>query len=192
MEIASTVTIHMAASLDGFVARRDGRVDWMEAATDEFAEGVELEAAQIEAFLRSIDCYVLGSRTYETALKFDQQGLGWPYSDKPTFVLTRRELPRRRESVEFHAGDLAEFIERRLRPAYRSIWFVGGGSVAGECLRRGLADEVRYSILPIVLGEGLPFFAGLDRDMPLHLLETKAYRSGTVALRYAVRKQAAG
>lgn len=183
----STVTIHMAASLDGFIARRDGRVDWMET-EDEYPGGEVLDPAHIESFLRGIDCYVLGARSYEMACEFDRQGLGWPYGDKPTFVLTHRKLARSRASVEFHAGDLAEFVETRLRPRFRSIWFVGGGEVAGECLRRGLADELRYSILPIVLGAGRPFFEGLDRDVALHLLETKAYRSGTVALRYAVRK----
>ena len=57
-----------------------------------------------------------------------------------------------------------------------------------ECLRRGLADEVRYSIMPILIGNGISFFEGLDRDVALHLVETKAYRSGMVALRYEVRK----
>jgi dihydrofolate reductase len=129
----------------------------------------------------------MGSRTYETALRFEAKGLGWSYGDKPTFVLTRRELPRTRDSVEFYAGDLTRFVRDRLRPTYRSIWFVGGGAVSGECLRLGLADEVRYSILPIVIGSGIPFFEKLDRDVALHLAEVKAYASGIVALRYEVR-----
>ena len=79
----------------------------------------------------------------------------------------------------------------RLRPTFHNIWFVGGGVVSGECLRLGLADEVRYSILPILIGEGIPFFEKLDRDVALHLVEVKAYKSGTVALRYEVRGVAA-
>ena len=84
-------------------------------------------------------------------------------------------------------GDLAQLVNRRLRPTFRSIWFVGGGVVSGECLRLGLADEVRYSILPILIGDGIPFFEKLDKDVALHLAEVKAYKSGMVALRYEVR-----
>jgi dihydrofolate reductase len=182
------VTIHMVASLDGFIARKDGSVDWLETA-DEFADGVSLDQATIEAFLETIDCYVMGSRTYETALRFEAQGLGWVYGDKPTFVLTHRELPRVRENVEFHSGDLAQFVNTRLRNRFRSIWFVGGGAVASECLRRGLADEVRYSIAPVLIGEGIPFFEKLDADIALHLAEINAYKSGMVELFYEVRRR---
>lgn len=185
----SRVTIHMAASLDGFIARKDGSVDWLET-KDEFAEGTTLDPEYAAAFLKTIDCYVMGSRTYETALKFAAQGYGWVYGDKPTFVLTTRVLPRIQNSVEFCSGDLAALVNGRLRPAFHSIWIAGGGAVAGACLRLGLADEVRYSILPVVIGEGIHFFEQLARDVPLHLVEVKGYKSGMVALRYEV--QAAG
>jgi dihydrofolate reductase len=182
----SFVTIHMVASLDGFIARKDGRVDWLEI-SDEFLGGDSMDPGLVEAFLKTIDCYVMGSRTYETALRFEAQGLGWAYGDKPTFVLTSRDLPRTRDTVEFHSGDLAQLVNERLRPAYRSIWFVGGGVVAAECLRLGLADEIRYSILPILIGDGIAFFEKLDKDVALHLSEVKAYRNGMVALRYKVQ-----
>lgn len=177
----------MAASLDGFVARKDGSVDWLDT-SDEFADGVGMDSGFVEAFLKTIDCYVMGSRTYETALNFEAQGLGWAYGDKPTFVLTRRDLPRTRETVEFYAGDLAQFVNENLRPRFRSIWFVGGGVVCGQCLRLGLADEVRYSVLPILIGEGIRFFEQLDRDIALHLVDVKAYKNGMVELCYQVRE----
>jgi len=182
----SRVTIHMAASLDGFIARKDGCVDWLET-SDEFAGGETMDPGFVEAFLKTIDSYVMGSRTYETALSFEAKGFGWSYGDKPTFVLTSRDLPRTRDTVEFYAGDLAQFVNGRLRPKFRSIWFVGGGAVSGECLRLGLVDEVRYSILPILIGDGIRFFEKLDRDIDLHLAEVKGYKSGTVALCYEVR-----
>jgi len=187
----SRVTIHMAASLDGFIARQDGRVDWLETA-DEFAGGETMDPAFIAAFLKTIDCYVMGSRTYETALDFESKGMGWAYGDKPVFVLTSRALPRTRGTVEFHSGDLARFVEGHLRPTFRSIWFVGGGALCGECLRLGLADEVRYSILPVLIGDGIPFFDRLGRDVALHLAEVKAYRNGMVGLCYQVRKRQEG
>jgi dihydrofolate reductase len=178
----------MAASLDGFIARRDGRVDWLET-SDTFERGDTMTPEFVEAFLKTIDCYVMGSRTYETALDFEAKGQGWSYGDKPTFVLTHRTLRKTRSTVEFYAGDLGPLVER-LRQRFGSIWFVGGGELSASCLRLGLADEVRYSILPIVIGNGLSFFQGLDRDVALHLLEATAYKSGMVALRYEVRKAA--
>ncbi|MEJ2238137.1 MAG: dihydrofolate reductase family protein [Gemmatimonadales bacterium] len=182
----SRVTIHMAASLDGFIARRDGQVDWMET-SDKFADGDTMDPEFVEAFLAAIDCYVMGSRTYETALGFEGRGLGWAYGDKPVFVLTTRDLPRTRDTVTFHSGDLTQFVNEHLRPTYRSIWFVGGGLVCGELLRLGLADDVRYSILPVIIGDGIQFFEKLDRDVPLHLAEVKAYRNGMLELHYEVR-----
>src|SRR3974390_921208 len=183
----SRVTIHMASSLDGFIARKDGRVDWMEV-SDEFAGGDTMAPEFVEAFLKTIDCYVMGSRTYETALNFEAKGFGWAYGDKPTFVLTSRDLPRTRATVEFHSGDLAKLVNEQLRPKFRSIWFAGGGAVSGECLRLGLADQVRYSILPILIGDGIPFFEKLEKDVALHLTEVKAYKSGMVGLCYEVRR----
>ena len=183
----SQVTIHMVASLDGFIARKDGRVDWLDT-SDQFEGGDTLTPEFVQAFLKTIDCYVMGSRTYETALAFDAKGLGWSYGDKPTFVLTHRSLPKTRDTVEFYSGDLARLVNERLKPSFRGIWFVGGGAVSSECLRLGLADEVRYSIMPVLIGEGIPFFDGLDKDVALHLVEVKAYSSGMVALRHAVRK----
>src|SRR5437868_14298918 len=139
---SSRVTIHMAASLDGFIAGKDGSVDWLET-SDVFAGGDTMDPGFVEAFLKTIDCYVMGSRTYETALNFEANGFGWSYGDKPTFVLTRRELPRTRDTVEFYSGDLARLVNERLRPAFRTIWLVGGGVVSSECLRPGLADAGR-------------------------------------------------
>ena len=182
----SHVTIHMVASLDGFIARKDGRVDWLET-SDEFVGGDTMDQGLVETFLKTIECYVMGSRTYETALRFEAQGFGWAYGDKPTFVLSSRELPRIRDTVEFYSGDLTQFVNERLRRSFRSIWFVGGGVVSSECLRLGLADEVRYSIVPILIGDGISFFERLHKDIALHLAEVKAYKSGMVALRYEVR-----
>jgi dihydrofolate reductase len=176
----------MATSLDGFIARKDGGVDWLET-SDEFADGSTMDPGLVEAFLKTIDCYVMGSRTYETALNFEAKGFGWSYGDKPVFVLTSRDLPRTRDTVQFHSGDLVQFVNGHLRPRFRTIWFAGGGQVSGECLRLGLADEVRYSILPILIGDGLRFFEKLDRDVALHLAEVKAYKNGMVALCYDVR-----
>src|SRR5256712_13219678 len=95
----SHVTIHMAASLDGFIARKDGRVDWLET-SDEFVGGDTVGPGFVEAFLKTNDCYGMGSRTYETALRFEAQGVGWSYCDKTTFRLTSRDLARSRGTAQ--------------------------------------------------------------------------------------------
>jgi dihydrofolate reductase len=182
----SRVTIHMVASLDGFIARTDGSVDWLET-SDHFEGGATMAPEMVVEFLKTIDCYVMGSRTYETALDFEAKGFGWAYGDKPIFVLTSRELLKTRDTVEFYSGELALLVHQRLKPNFRSIWFVGGGDVSGQCLRLGLADEVRYSIVPVLIGDGISFFDRLDKDVALHLVEVKAYASGMVALRYQVK-----
>ncbi len=130
----------------------------------------------------------MGSRTYETALNFEAKGFGWAYGDKPVFVLTSRNLRRTRDSVQFLSGDLTQLLNERLRPGFKNIWFVGGGVLSGQCLSLGLADELRYSILPILIGDGIRFFENLHQDIALHLAEVKAYKNGMVALCYHVRK----
>jgi dihydrofolate reductase len=182
----SRVTVHMAASLDGFIARRDGSVDWLET-SDRFDGGETMTPESVQAFLSTIDCYVMGSRTYETALNFEAKGLGWSYGDTPTFVLTHRSLRKVRSTVEFYSGDLVRLVGERLKPNFPNIWFVGGGEVCAECLRLRLADEVRYTVVPILIGDGISFCPALQKDVPLHLLEAKTYKDGTVALRYEVR-----
>jgi dihydrofolate reductase len=181
------VTIHMAASLDGFIARRDGTVNWMDT-SDTFAAGETMSPELVEAFLKSVDCYVMGSRTYETAVDFESKGMGWAYGDTPTIVLTSRRLRKISDSIEFYSGDLTRLVNERLKATFRSIWLVGGATLAAECLRLGLADEVRYSILPVVIGSGISFFEGLDKDVALHLVDVKAYKNGAVELRYEVRR----
>jgi dihydrofolate reductase len=184
----SRVTVHMVASLDGYIARRDGSTDWMHT-TGEYAAGETLSAEDVSAFLKTIDAYVMGSRTYETALGFERAGHGWAYGDTPTYVLTHRDLPRTRDTVSFHAGDLQDLLQQ-WRQRYRSLWVVGGSEVCGECLRRGLAEELRWSILPVLIGDGIAFVPAPGANAALQLREVKAYRTGMVGLHYDIRRSA--
>jgi hypothetical protein len=110
---------------------------------------VTLSPEFIREFLETIACYVMGSRTYELALSFEAQGLGWAYGDKPTFVLTRRQLPRIQGYGRVLSGDLARLVNERLKPAFRSIWFVGGGLPSrANVFGSGWPTKVRYSIVP--------------------------------------------
>jgi len=176
----ATVTIHMVCSLDGYIVKKDGDVSWLDT-SDRYEKGIEAEDS--EAALEAIDCWVIGSRTYEHAL-----ALGWPYGDKPTFVLTHRDLSSDRESVHFRSGDLERFVNDELKAKHRSIWLCGGAEVTREFLRLGLADALCVAIAPILIGDGVPFFDSVGVEVPLHLEDAKAYRSGVVELWYRVRE----
>lgn len=176
---SSKVTIHMVASLDGFIARKDNSVSWFQT-SDHYDKGVDEEDP--EEFMKTIDCFVMGSKTYELALE-----LGWPYGDVPTFVLTHRSLPARRENVQFCSGDLNKLVNDRLKPNHKNIWMVGGAMLTREFIRLKLADDIRLSILPVILGDGLPFLSHLEQEQALHLKDVTAYKSGVVELWYELK-----
>lgn len=183
-----TLTIHMVSSLDGKVARKDNSVSWFETA-DRYEKGSG--EPDIKAFLSTIDCYIMGSRTYEHALELSKS-YGWAYGDKPTIVVTGRALPVERPNVELYSYDLVSLVDTRLRPKFRNAWLVGGPSLAREFMRLGLADDIRLSVLPIILGDGLPFFETTAQEQALHLKDVTAYRSGVVELWYEIIKQRPG
>jgi dihydrofolate reductase len=173
----------MACSLDFFIAKKDGSVAWMDT-SDSYAKGVDgVTAEAAEEFLKTIDCYVMGSKTYELALK-----LGWLYGDTPTIVLSHRALHDDRKSVEFYSGDLSELVNDRLKGRYKNIWLVGGAMLATQFIHLNLADEIRIVILPIILGDGTLFVDHVGRERPLHLKDVTAYKNGLVELWYEIRR----
>jgi dihydrofolate reductase len=178
-----TVTIHMVASVDGFIAKKDNSIAWMDTA-DRYDKGVDGENP-VE-FIKTIGCYVMGSRTYEHAVALARD-FGWAYGDTPTIVLTRRQLPAFKDSIELYSGDLASLVNRLTRD-YENIWVVGGAAVVKDFLRLRLADEIRLTLVPILIGAGTPFFDRIEPDQPLHLMDVTAYKSGMVELRYEIKK----
>ena len=174
------VTIHMVASLDGFIAKKDGSVSWLHS-TDNYEKGYTLTEEEIAEFVKGIDCYVMGSRTYEHALE-----LGWPYGEVPVVVLTSRELITDRSNVEFYSGDLTKLINEHLKPKYQNIWMVGGSMVTKEFMRLKLADDIIISIMPVVLGDGTLFFDYIGHEQRLHLKDVTAYKDGMVELWYEI------
>src|SRR5690348_6207742 len=147
----STITLHMVSSLDGFIARKDNTVLWLDGYPDVYEKGVSEDGA--DEVLEAIDCYVLGSRTYEHAPE-----LGWPYGDTPTVVTTKRELPSTRKRVEFYSGAM----------------------LCESFLRLGLVDEIRLMIAPILLGEGLRLFGNSGFEHRWRLRDVVAHKNGFV------------
>src|SRR6201996_6490941 len=122
------VTVHMVSSLDGIIAKKDNSVSWFET-PDYYEKGATGQDA--EAFLKTIDCYVMGSRTYEHALELSRS-YGWAYGDTPTIVLTHRNLPVERVNIKMYSGDLEQLIDDRLKPKYKNVWMVGGAELAKD------------------------------------------------------------
>jgi len=172
----------MVSSLDGYIAKKDNSVAWFET-VDHYENGVTEEDA-VE-FLKSIDCYIMGSRTYEHALELSKS-YGWVYGDVPTIVLTGRKLSVDRQNIEIYSGELIKLVNERLRPNYKNVWLVGGASLAKDFIRLNLANEIRQSILPIILGDGTLFFDEVGKEQALHLKNVTAYKSGIVELCYEI------
>lgn len=182
----SRITIHMVSSLDGIIAKPDNSVSWFET-TDNFEKGIELTKEEMEQFLQSIDCYVMGSHTYEHALELSKS-YGWAYGDIPTIVVTHRDLPVEKPNIEIYSGDLVVLMNEVLKPKYKNIWVVGGSLLAKDFIRLKLVDEIRFSILPIILGDGLLFLDHLKQEQTLHLKDVKVYKNGMVELCYETKK----
>ncbi len=182
----STITIHMVSSLDGFIAKKDNSVSWFETSSH-YEKGTSVSPEDQEKFLKTIDCYVMGSRTYELALELSKS-YGWAYGNVTTIVVTNRNLPRERTNVEFYAGDLTKLVNERLNLNYKNIWLVGGALLAKDFIRLKLADDIRLSILPIILGDGTPFLDSVGQEQALHLKEVTAYKTGMVELWYEIKK----
>ena len=172
----STVTLHVVSSLDGFIAKKDNTVSWLESSGDVYEGGVSEDGAEEVV---NIDCYVLGSRTYEHALE-----LGWPYGDTPAVVITDRELPSARKSVEFYSGDLRRLVDVILAPRYENIWLVGGAILCQSFLKLGLVNEIRLMIAPVLLGDGLRLFGTSNIENRWRLKDVVAYKNGFVELWY--------
>ena len=176
----------MVASLDGMIAKKDNSVSWFET-TDDYEKGIDVTKQDMDNFLATIDCYVMGARTYEHAVALSKT-YGWAYGNIPTIVVTHQNLPVERPNIELYSGDLNTLVNETLKPKYKNVWMVGGAKLAKDFIEQGLADEIRLSVMPIILGEGTPFFYPILQEQALHLQEVTAYKSGMVELCYALKK----
>ena len=179
------VTMHVVSSLDGFIAKKDNTVGWLESAGGVYEAGVSVSAEEVAALVKAIDCYVMGSRTYEHALE-----LGWPYGETPVVVVTSREWPAAKKTVEFYSGDLKTLVDAKLAPRYRNIWLVGGAMLCRRFLELRLVDEIRLTIAPVLLGERLRLFGDSVTEQRWNLKNVVAYKNGFVELLYSRRPSA--
>ena len=167
-------SVFIAASLDGFIARADGNIDWLS------IHALDQEPNGYDEFMRTVDAIVIGRGTYETVLGFGD----WVYGDKRVIVLTHgARQPRHGE--EIYAGDPAGLVPR-LADCKRV--YVDGGNVISQFFAADLIDDVTVGILPIVLGGGIRLFPGGEGEHRLVLERHQIYRSGMIQLGYRVQR----
>lgn len=171
------VVYYVASSLDGFIATPDGGIDWLapfESSGEDYG---------YSAFYESIDAIIVGSTTFAQTLTFGE----WPYPGKPVWVFSSRALEVDHDDVTVtheSPGTVAGQIERR---GLSRAWLVGGGALAGSFLQAGLITEFVVSVIPIILGSGIPLFGASEAQTRLRLLAVTPYADGVCQLRYGAR-----
>ncbi|HLY96979.1 MAG TPA: dihydrofolate reductase family protein [Sideroxyarcus sp.] len=173
-------SVFIATSLDGFIARKDGELDWLPG-SDGSTGGEDLG---YEQFIATVDTLVMGRNTYELVLSFG----AWPYPDKRVVVLSARysgELRPLAEGVEGTSLSPPELVDRLARRGARHL-YVDGGKTIQSFLKAGLIDEMTITRVPVLIGDGIPLFGSLEGDIRLLHRSTRAYESGMVQSRYEV------
>jgi len=151
--------VYIATSLDGFVAKENGSIDWLP----------ESSESSYDAFYKSIDTVILGKTTYEQVLTFGE----YPYKDKKSFVFTRTSK-NNDDNVEF-VSDLAKFVKDGFPGAGTNIWLVGGPKIIASFLKMGVVDEIITTVIPVLLGRGIPLFQNIENEIKLELVKTEKY-----------------
>ncbi|MEK6749196.1 MAG: dihydrofolate reductase family protein [Pseudomonadota bacterium] len=167
----------IATSLDGFIARKDGGLDWLTGGA-----ALNDEDYGYKAFMATVDTLVMGRNTYEMASSFTQ----WPYAGKQVVVLSRgyQSSPQHlRDSVEGLCSSPKELLEYLAARGDKHVYIDGGNTIQGF-LRAGLIHEITITRIPILLGEGIPLFGSLDQDVRLLHITTRVYENGFVQSRY--------
>ena len=170
-------SVFIATTLDGFIARPDGAVDFLSVADPPNAGVEDYGYAK---FFDSIDTLVVGRKTYELALSFPS----WPYGGKRVVVMTTRQRAPKYDET-FFSGTATELAES-LRDGSRRV-YVDGGSVIRQFLAEKILTDLTLSILPIMIGDGIRLFGDLSRDVRLALVDSRAFPSGLVQLEYVPR-----
>jgi len=173
------ISVFIATSVDGYIARPDGDISWLHEVEPIAGGG---DAGYGELF-DSIDVLVMGRGSFDKVLEFD-----WPYGTKPVMVLSKSltEAPMElRDRVRVMASTPQELVEQLAREGYKHV-YLDGGKVIQSFLREGLVDDMTLTIIPVLIGEGLPLFGNMDEDIKLRLLQSRSWDNGFVQSKYQV------
>lgn len=179
------ISVYIATSTDGFIAREDGDIEWLHNSGHGSVE--KGEDFGYEEFMSTVDALVMGRNTYEKVLSFEGE---WPYGEKPVFVLTTKgvEIPDKISgTVSSISGSPKEIIEKLGDRGYHNLYLDGGITIQ-KFLQARLVDEMIITKIPILIGSGIPLFGPLSEDINLKHLQTESYNNGFVQSRYEVSK----
>ena len=167
------ITYSAASSLDGYIATEGGDVDWLAPFQAE-------QAPDFMDFYESVDALLMGSHTYEFALKAS----AWPSPDKRTWVFSKRRLRILDPSISLTTQTPIEFMRALQTEKIKHAWLMGGGALASSFRSEGLISHYILSIMPVILGRGIPLFAASDGETPLKMTGITSLKSGVVQIRY--------
>ncbi len=165
--------LYIATSLDGYIARENGDIDWLPA--PESAD----DGGSYDQFYQSIDALVMGSATYEKVLEFGD----WVYAGKPSYVLTCRPLATDHPDIQFIHTDIEGLVEAIEHHGHQRVWVVGGGKLAAALIDRNWIDEYIITLIPIILGSGISLYQSAA-ELPLNLVTAQTNSAGMVELHY--------
>ena len=171
------VTFGVANSLDNYIARKDGAIDWI--------LGGEEAASMMTEFWKTIDAVVIGRKTYEPVLKSGKPVPTYPGVKNYVLSRTLKESPDK--NVKIIREDAVEFVRKLKTEEGKGIFVMGGGLLAKPLLEANLIDEVGVSIHPVLLGSGISLFHEMKRQIDLELLECKTFKNGCVSVTYRVK-----
>ena len=177
------IIVYIATSADGYIARPDGDVEWLNRPRTAGDYGMR-------AFYRSIDTILWGRKTYELALRFQKQGIpGAEFDSKlKNYIFSRRPRRAGPAAVEFVTEPIPAFAKRLRATPGKNIWMMGGAGLIGSFLDEGEIDEFIIHVIPTFIGEGIPLIAPRHRLVPLALRSPRRYSDGVVRLHYSVVK----
>lgn len=176
------ITVYIATSLDGFIARPNGDIDWLNNPDYVMENGDDMGYGSL---MQSIDALVMGSGTYEKVLSF---GIKWPYGETPVIVLTGRALKIPadiQQTVRLMQGTPAEIVQSLKEQGVKHIYLDGGKTVQ-NFLAAGLVSELIITTIPILLGGGIPLFGPVPQDLHMTHVSTQAYSNGMVQSHYQI------
>jgi len=180
------IIVSVAISADGFIARSDGAVDWLDRPMPKGNYG-------LGAFYKSIDTILWGRKTYDMALSFQEKGVAGSAFDTglKNYVFTGTPPEAAAPSgIEFVNEPIKAFATRLRAKKGKDIWIMGGAGIIASFLDEGEIDEFILSVIPTLIGEGIPLIAPRHRTVPLELISSTKFTDGVVNLHYSVRKQA--
>jgi dihydrofolate reductase len=165
--------LFIASSLDGYIARPDGGLDWLPTDGDDYG---------YHDFIANIGTTLMGGKTYRDVLTFGE----FPYKNLENYVFSRSRDLKKIPGVKFVSDHITTFTRDLKTQPGKDIWLIGGGEIIAELYNAGLVDEYIISFIPIILGKGIPMFLSLERPENLQLTDSKTYPTGVVQLTYEV------